>query len=386
MIAYTKYNLDARVRREAESLARDSGYEITVLSLKQDFLPRHYISNGVAVKELNIEKYRGKSRSKYLWTYLKFMWLAWMSCTKRFVQAKIDIVHVHNMPNFLIFSAILPRLFGKKLILDIHDSMPETFSSKFTSFSKLFFKMLCVEEKICCALAHKIICVNHVQKEVLSQRGIPDHKMFISMNAPDHNIFNPSKMKQCSSSNGKKFKIVYHGTITRRLGVDLVIHALALLGDKIPNSELHIWGEGELLSECIELSKKSDVKNKVFFHGTVDSHSLPEILSEMDLGVVANRQSEATEMMLPVKMLEYVALGIPVVGPKLRGINYYFSDGMLSYFEAGDVDSLARAILKLFENEELRKIQAKQAKMFLDRYGWKKQEIEYKRFYEGLGR
>jgi len=90
----------------------------------------------------------------------------------------VEVVHVHNMPNFLIFAGIIPRIFGRKMILDIHDSAPETFRGKFGKLSKPFYRILCLEESICCALAHKVVCVNDVQREVLIKWGISAKKLF----------------------------------------------------------------------------------------------------------------------------------------------------------------------------------------------------------------
>jgi len=83
--------------------------------------------------------------------------------------------------------------------------------------------------------------------------------------------------------------------------------------------------------------------------------------------------------MLPVKMLEYVALNIPVVVPRLPTVQYYFSDEMVSYFEPEDSDALAASILALYRDKEKRKRQARSARKFLDQFGW---EIHQKDFLE----
>ena len=111
---------------------------------------------------------------------------------------------------------------------------------------------------------------------------------------------------------------------------------------------------------------------------------LPPRLAAMDVGVVGNRRNAATELMLPVKLMEYVALGIPVVAPRLRTIEHYFDDQMVSYFEPENVESLAEAIHSLYEDAEKRRCQALRAKGFLAIHGWEKQGPEFVKFYREL--
>jgi glycosyltransferase involved in cell wall biosynthesis len=108
----------------------------------------------------------------------------------------------------------------------------------------------------------------------------------------------------------------------------------------------------------------------VHFHPIASLGDLPRLLSRMDLEVLANRRSVATELMLPVKMLECVALGIPVVAPELKAIRTYFTDDMIFFFKPDDTESLSEAILLALRNPEMRKQKAASAKRFLAEYGW----------------
>jgi len=337
MIVYTDYLFDARVRREAETLASLEEFAVSVLALKQREKPRNFVVEDVHLYEVNEKKYNGKSKFKYLFSYFKFLLLSFLVCTRQFLQGKVDLVHAHNMPDFLIFAGIIPRCFKKKLILDIHDSMPETYSTKFDKLPGFFFKMLCMEESLSAAIAHKVICVNHVQKKILAARGIPREKILVSMNVPDPKRFKLNGKKKFAAGEDSAFKMIYHGTIAKRLGVDLVVKAVALLQDKIPGLEFHIWGKsGDELEAIDNLSRVLNVENRVhIIKEGVPLEKLPDRLKGMDLGVIGNRNGKATELMLPVKMLEYIALGIPVVAPRLRCIEHYFSEKMVTYYEPG---------------------------------------------------
>ncbi|MBM4306340.1 MAG: glycosyltransferase family 4 protein [Deltaproteobacteria bacterium] len=382
MIAYSNFKTDPRIRRESEALTKD-GNVVNFLVLAENGMPKTYEMNDVHIIELNMRKHRGQKSASYLLPYLKFLGLAFWHCSRLFLRRQVDIVHVHNMPNFLVLAGLLPRLFGKKVILDIHDSVPETYSSKFGKDSKILYRLLCLEESLCCRFANKLICVNEIQREKLVGRGIPSSKMSILLNVPDPDIFK----FQARQENGKKktFDLVYHGTIDRMLGIDLAIEAVSRMIREIPQIHLHILGEGRNLEEFESLSRALGVEARVHFSkNPLPVEQLPELLRKMDLGVIPNRRNMATELMLPVKLLEYVAMGIPVISSRLKTIEHYFSDNMVTYFEAGNVKSMANAILELYRNERKRQVQVVNAKKFIGKYGWEKHQLELIRLYEDL--
>ena len=385
MVAYTNYLTDARVRLEAETLTSLPDYKVLVMVLKESSSPRTYSINGVEVRELNTNKYRGENNIRYLISYCIFLLLAFWTCNKLFWKNSLDIVHIHNMPNFIVFSAIIPYLFGRKIILDIHDTVIETYATKFRGIAhRIMPTVLYLEEYISCKLAHKIICVNHIQRDTLIKRGIPENKIIISMNIPDPKRFSYNR-NVIHHSSKKKFRMIYFGTISKRLGIDLAIQAVSKLVNNIPGLEFHILGTGDDLQEFINLTEKLGVEKSILFYKKVfPLEKLIEILDEMDMCVIPNRKNSATELMLPVKLLECVALGIPVVAPKLKTIEYYFSDDMLFYFEPDNIDSLVNTIMDAFNTESKRINKAENAKRFLKEYGWETHQFELINLYKSL--
>jgi glycosyltransferase involved in cell wall biosynthesis len=387
MIAYTNYSTDARVRREAETVAALPDYDVSVITLKEGELPETHMIRGVTVHEVNLAKYQGKSSTRYIMSYLKFVSLAFLRCNKLLLHRSLDIVHVHNMPDFLLFSAIVPFLFGKKLILDIHDTVIETYLTKFNGFmSGITYWLLRFEEWLCCAIADKIICVNHVQRDALIKRGIPEEKITISMNIPDPRWCSQKSNGSYERQNDSKFTLVYHGTLAKRLGIDLTIEAVARLSARIAGLEYYIVGSGDDAEEFLDLSRRLGVDDKVHFMNSVPIDDLVKTLDGMDLGVIANRANVATELMLPVKMLEYIALDIPVIAPRLKTIEYYFTDYMLGYFEPNNVESLADAIWKAYSNDDLRIKRASNARDFFVEYGWENHKLGLINLYDSLVR
>lgn len=381
MIAYTDYKIDARVRREAETLA-SHGFRVICLTTRGESLPATFVLDGVEIRELAVPKYRGKSTRAYLGSYVRFLLAASAACIGLLRKGELDVVHAHNIPDFLVLAGLVPRLAGRRVVLDVHDSVPETFATKFSG-NALIWKALCLEERLSALFAHKVICVNQPQQDALVARGIPRSKTFVSMNVPDPRIFTAGSGRQQSADG--TFNLVYHGTMVERLGVDLVIRAVAKLQNEIPALRLHLWGHGDDLPAFQRLASELGVDQKVLFVPKgFPLHELPQRLRSMDLGVVGNRRNVATDLMLPVKLMEYVSLDIPVVAPRLRTISHYFSDRMVAYYEPGDVDSLAAAIRRAFGDPDGRRAQTEAAAGFLDSYGWQKRGGELVDVYQHL--
>jgi glycosyltransferase involved in cell wall biosynthesis len=383
MIAYTNYAIDARVRREAETLA-SHGFQVRCLTTKNGAEQTRFVLNGVEVRELGVRKYRGKSTVAYVGSYLRFMFAASRGCLGLLLRSELDVVHVHNIPDFLVLAGLVPRLSGKKVILDVHDSVPETFATKFSGRA-VFRKLLCLEERLSALIAHRVICVNHLQRDTLVARGIPGRKTFISMNVADPSIFKRSSAGGRLRGGASHFNLVYHGTMAERLGVDLVIRATARLRERIPHLRLHLWGGGDDLAGFQQLAKELGLEDLVFFRPKgYPLEELPRHLNSMDLGVVGNRRSVACDLMLPVKLIEYVSLGIPVIVPRFKTIEHYFADDMVSYYEPEDVQSLADSIYRLYLEPAAGRLQAERANGFLREYGWERQGAELVTFYRQL--
>jgi len=385
MIAYTLYSSDQRVRREAEAVASIPGHSVTVLALKEQEKPRIFEKCGVLIKELDMEKYRGKSGASYILSYIRFTFLAFLECTRLQAGKSLDILHVHNMPNFLIFAGLVPLLSGKPILLDVHDTMVETYSAKFAGHSSRILEWgLRLEEAICCRMARRIICVNDIQKAAIIGRGIPEGKIIVAMNVPDPGVFDHNRTIRARANEDGRFRMIYHGTVTKRVGVDQAIRAVAKLNGKVPGLEFHIVGDGDDLKEFKGVSKKLGVRECVHFLGRVPLEGLVPILEEMDLGIVPNGRNIATELMLPVKMLECVALGIPVVAPRLKTISHYFTEEMVFFFEPDDVVSMSEAILAASVSEESRLSRAREARRFLDMHGWESHKSGFMEMYRNI--
>jgi glycosyltransferase involved in cell wall biosynthesis len=219
--------------------------------------------------------------------------------------------------------------------------------------------------------ADAVLTVENRLRSILASRGIPAEKIHVLMNLPDDRIFAPIDRPSVRRDTGR-FVVVYHGTLARRLGLDLALEAVARARGSIPGLELRIIGDGEERGHLLELRRKLGLEGTVTFSdGFVPVERIPELIADADVGIVPLRVSPGTDIMLPTKLLEYTSLGIPTICPRTNTIRAYFDEEMVEFFEAGDPDSLAEAILRLHADPDWRASLAEQAAArFADRYRW----------------
>jgi glycosyltransferase involved in cell wall biosynthesis len=374
MIAYSDYNQDARIKSYIRILKK-AGHCVDLIALKDANGKTVEHFDGYSLYRLS-GKYRGGNQFLYAYSYLKFFLLAFLFLNRLEFRKKYSAVHVHNMPNFLVFAALLQRLRGKRVVLDNHDLMIPLYEAKFKNTGKWFaLRMLRLEQKWSEAFSSEVICADHLQKEYLVKEfGIPEKKITVILNLPHEDIFRRISVPKEDGV----LKLVYHGTIAHRLGIDLMIEAMNKIRGQIP-AKLHIYGGGDFLNEVIALRDKYGLEKEVFIAGKgVPTEDLSGILCGMDAGLIANRKTESTDrFMFPVKLLEYVYLGLPVIAPRLSIIKQYFKEDMLFYYSPENVDEIVDNITLLYNNVELTKNKVNQSYEFFNDHNLINKTLDY---------
>lgn len=369
MAAYTNYRRDPRVKREAEALI-EAGHRVTFLARRQPGEPdRETISGVDVVKTIGLNS-KCTSFIEYMIDYIVFFFMIFSHLLIN--PKRYALIHINNMPDFLVFATIIPRLLGVPVIHDIHDLMPEIYEEKFVSKKEDWVvKILKLQECLAGKFANAVMTVEDRLKDILSKRGIPGNKIHILMNLPDDRIFKPRK-NIYPKPEGSKFVLVYHGTLAHRLGLDLAIKAAAIAKQTIANLELRIIGAGEERDRLIELRDHLKLQETVNFSaGFVPVEMIPDLIQDADVGIVPIRSCSGTDIMLPTKLLEYVTLGIPCVVPNTGTISRYFDSTMVRFFEAENTESLADAIVDLYKNPDKRIALAISAtENFAKTYNW----------------
>lgn len=383
MVAFTHYSTDTRVRREAEALV-DRGDEVDALCLREEGREDIWMLNGVRLHQLPIGRYRGSSVVTYLLRYTLFflaaaLWLNYLHLKKRY-----QVIQVHTMPDFMVFVALIPRIFGAKVILDVHDLMPELYRSKFGLHeSHWLIRFITWMERRSVGFAHGAIAVHGPHLDTLVKHGNPAEKFIILLNLPDPKVFS-RRFRSDLSSDGC-FRLVYHGTVARRNGLRVALRALPKIKKEIEDLELQIFGEGDDIPCLIDLAEELGLVHCVRISGgMVPMDELVPIILNADVGIVPILYDDFTKYMLPVKLLEYVALGIPVVSSRTETIETYFDDSMVQYCKPGDADDLAEKILDLHRNPDMRERLRTNADRFNRGYSWEQQKQLYYRLIDDL--
>jgi glycosyltransferase involved in cell wall biosynthesis len=383
MAAYTNYRRDPRVRREAQALV-DVGYRVTFLACRQKGEPDFETIDGVDVVKARVLNNRRTSIVVYLLDYLLFFASVVSHLTVH--PRRYALIHINNMPDFLVFAAWLPRFLGVPVIHDVHDLMPELFEQKFDSRLGRWSRVLITtQERWAGRFATAVLTVEGRLKDILSARGVPQRKIHILMNLPDDQIFR-ARAESMPKVEKQPFVLAYHGTLAHRLGLDIAVRAVHLARLKIPSIELRIIGAGEERNSLIRLRDELGLGSVVSFsEGFVPVQSIPGLLADVDVGICPLRVSSGTDIMLPTKLLEYVTIGIVCIVPRTGTICRYFDEQMVQFFEAENVESLAAAIVALHVDPLRRQSLAREAtRRFATTYRWTRHKEDYTRLVEDL--
>jgi glycosyltransferase involved in cell wall biosynthesis len=375
MIAYTNYRTDPRVIREAEA-AVSGGFAVDFIALRREGDPREEWIEGVRVIHLNQTRYRGGGVLSYALSYLEFFVRCFCKTIRLHLRKRYRAVHVNNMPDFFVFCALLPKIMGAKVLLDIHDPMPNTFASKFKSGEKgMFFKLLLWQERISAAFADQVLTVHDPVKDyvLVGQHGLSADAIRVIANFADDQLFS---YRDCGLDDGR-LRLVFHGSILERYGLRTAMLALAKMRHK-DRITVRIIGEGDFSKELEQLIQSLCLGGIVHFDKRMyPLHEIPGILADFNLGLVPLEISSITHYALPLKLLEYLSLGIPSVTVRNAAIGYYFGDDDCLFFDPDVPESLTEILDRLIEHPEVLQRYRQRAAALREKFLWSRERQKY---------
>jgi len=361
MVLHQDYYRDSRVRRYAEALAR-TGAQVDVLCLRDTRQLAHPQTPGIRVYAIPLSRgYR--TLANYFLEY-----------GKAFVLFSIWLLGLH------LRNALLPKILGAKLILDIHDPMPEFYMSKYERQpDSLLVKLLRFQERISSRFAHALITANPNFRRNLIQRGIPAGKITVVNNVADPEIFDRGKYRGGQGKRNGGFTLIYPGTIAPRYGLAVAIRALPRLVGEIPGLALVIMGtRTQHVDELSALAEQLGVASHVCFKPAMPVEQVPEELVQADVGVYLALPDAHMSIAMPSKVLEYVAMGLPIIASRLKVLEDSFADAAIRFFEPGNVDEFARGVLELYRDPTRRETLVNAAdRVYLQAHAWTSERDRY---------
>jgi glycosyltransferase involved in cell wall biosynthesis len=386
MLAYAFYESDTRILQYTSALVQ-KGDLVDVFALRRgNHAPAFEVLNGVNVYRIQTRTLDEKGLFSYVSRILRFLLRSAFVLRKKHREHPYDLVHVHNVPDFLVFAAFFPKATGVPVILDIHDLLPEFYVSKFkVAHGSVWFTILTLVERCCAGFANRVIVANHLWRDRLVIRSVQPEKCTVVRNYPDLDIFiaRPREAKTTKD----RFLFTYPGSLNWHQGLDVAIRAFARIADQIPEAQFHIYGEGPAKLSLMELANELHMQDRIIFHDFLPSKEIAEVMAMTDIAIEPKRATSAFgNEALSTKILEFMALGIPVIASKTKIHAHYYDDSIIQYYENDDDSDLARQILRLKHSPELCHRLVMNANKYVRENNWNSRKQDYLQLVDSLVR
>jgi glycosyltransferase involved in cell wall biosynthesis len=300
------------------------------------------------------------------------------------MRGGLDLVEADNMPDLLTAAALVPKLRGTPVLLDVHDTFPELFATKFGyPQSHRLVRVLELEERVSAALADHVITVTEEARERLNSRGVGVGSSSVVMNSPDERVFGVPKPPVDVPDEGP-VRVLYHGGLAPRFGVETLIRAIGHLDGDLRRIELRVCGSGEDRDRLAALAAEIAPDRIDVAPRPVPFEEIPAELEAAHIGVVPTLHDEFTELLLPVKLLEYAHMGLAAVSSRLPGIERYFDDESVRFFEPGSPEGLADALRDVCRHPGAARERALAATRRLAPIAWEQQKAHYLELIDAL--
>jgi glycosyltransferase involved in cell wall biosynthesis len=337
-LVYGHYPADTRVKRELTAL-RATGRRCAVIAVRQAGESAAQAVDGVVTIRVPGRRSRGGFLS-YLIEYGDFVLRCRRLIAKHPALARVQVVHVHTLPDFLLWAALPARRRGARIVFDMHEIFPEFAHAKYPGILGSIVGAVATRfERWARRRADLIITVNHPIDELLAGRPASprEHRIVV------HNTADPQDFGQrprVVDGEPGPLQLVYHGTLTHLYGLDIAVRATAAAPG---NPQLTIIGDGPE-RQRLEALTRSLKTLRVRFESPITQQALAARLPRFHGGVVPTRLNGMTRYSLSTKLLEYVHLGIPVLAARLPSYQRYFAEDALWYWNPGEPADLVRAI------------------------------------------
>ena len=375
IVVHASVPADPRIRRQADALLA-AGYEVDVFGLRDPGQPPEESADGLRIVRLPVRR-RFTSFAGHLAEYLAFTGAAALRLTRDHRRRHYAVVQVATLPDFLTFAASALKLAGVPLLLDLHEDMPAFFDDRFQSpVLRPLRPVIGGLTRISAAMADAIITVHEPLREPSLARGVPPEKVTIVMNSADDRLFDPARYARRPFQENGELRLIHHSSLQRIYGLPVAVDAVAQLPSDL-EARLDVYGDGPYRSKVEDEIVRLAAQDRVTLHGRVPMEELPGLLAGADLAVVPSLPEPYMHYSLSTKLLEAVAMGVPVIASDLATFRSHFSEAAIRYVPGGDAGALANAIRELAADPDGATRQAAEARRQAEPYAWPIQAGRY---------
>ena len=360
------------VHRESKAL-KDIGFDVDYIGLRSkktgDILR---IYDGIKIFQIQDRLVAEKNALVYFFNLGLFFLKAFFILTIMLPFKRYDFIHVTSPPDVMVFATVFQKLFGAKILLDVHDIGPEFFRRKLhVKKDHSTVRIVKYLEKISCSFSDHVMTVSELWQNRLNSRSTPKEKCSVLINVPDESIFKQIDFTKLIKKKNT-FDIYYHGSLEEQNGVDTLVKAMPAIRSQGDNIVLHLYGgkKGRLYEELFQTVQDRGMSGYVKFYDIVPFYKLPELLKNADLGVVPTKGSVFSDEILAMKSLEYIFIGVPIVISATKGHKFYFDQSMVEFFEPENIEDLTQHVLFTYRNTKRREEMVQNSKKFAEKKSW----------------
>jgi glycosyltransferase involved in cell wall biosynthesis len=368
VVAYTEYPWDPRVRTESETLVRE-GYDVQVIAVRPISGRSPLVLDAVHLWEVPLSPRRG-GKVRYAFQYAMFLVLSSLKLLSLHLEEPFDLVHVHSLPDFQVFSTLPLRLQGVPVLLDLHEAMPEILRARFRlGPGALLSRVAIVLEAISCRYADHVIAANDGIRGALIGRGVPGPKVTTVYNVGDVQGELPSPHDLRREMGLPEVPLIVHaGGINPERDLETLVRSIGELASTM-DVHLVIAGNGDpaYVATIRDLVAELGLSRRVHFLGRVPRTQALALMSISAVGLVTAESNPLTELAWPTRIVEFANLGKPLVMPNLRFIRETLGTAA-QYYAPGNPSDLSKVLLTALRQPELSASLAAEVKEVADRF------------------
>ena len=374
VVAHAAYPADPRVHRQVDSLI-GAGHEVDVFCLREAGEAAEEDDGAVRILRLPVRR-RYAGFAGHLAEYAAFTAVAGVRLSREHRRRRYGLVQVATLPDFLVVAAAALKVSGVPLLLDLHEDMPAFFDDRFASpWLRPLRPVISGVARASAAMADHLITVHEPLRQLSIARGVALDKITVVMNSPDERLFDPTSVARRRFMEDGQLRLVHVSSLQRIYGLEVAIEAMRQVQD-LP-VRLEVYGEGPYRPEIEAAIVASAAADRVTLHGRVAQAQLPAILADADAALVPSLPEPYLEFSLSTKLLEAVAMGVPVIASDLSTFRGHFTAAAVRYVPAGDAAALAAAIRELAADPEAATARAVEARHQAEPYAWQIQAARY---------